>query len=74
MHEENQIPIWFFIGGLLLIYGIIIFATGLYLWACPPAHPVEMFDKHPDVWWGVLLTVLGTFYTVRYAPWRRRNE
>ena len=29
MHDEHQIPIWFFIGGLLLIYGVLITGAGL---------------------------------------------
>jgi hypothetical protein len=76
MHEEHQVPIWFFIGGLLLIYGIIIVGTGLYLWANPPPldQQVEMFDKHADVWWGLLLTVIGAFYSVRFWPWRKQGE
>ena len=30
---EHQVPIWFFIGGLLLIYGIIISARGSISWS-----------------------------------------
>lgn len=71
MHDENQVPIWFFIGGLLLIYGIIIVGTGLYLWANPPEHRVELFQLHADVWWGILLVVIGLFYSVRFWPWRK---
>ena len=36
MHDEHQVPIWFFIGVLLLIYGIIITGTGIFLWIWPP--------------------------------------
>jgi FtsH-binding integral membrane protein len=69
MHEEHQVPIWFFIGCLLLIYGLIITATGIYLWICPPEHQVELFQYHADVWWGCLLVVLGLFYSIRFNPW-----
>jgi hypothetical protein len=36
MHNEHQIPIWFFIGGLLLIYGVLITGAGLYALVVPP--------------------------------------
>jgi hypothetical protein len=73
MHEEKQVPIWFFIGGLLLVYGIIVFGTGLYLWAFPPEHRVALFELHADVWWGILLIVVGLFYSIRFCPWRDRG-
>ncbi len=28
MHDETEVPIWFFIGCLLLIYGVLIFGAG----------------------------------------------
>jgi len=73
MHEEHQIPIWFFIGALLLIYGVIIFGAGLYAWGYPPpeSQRVALFDLHADIWWGLLLTVLGAIYCVRFGPWRK---
>jgi hypothetical protein len=73
MQEEHQVPIWFFIGGLLLIYGLIITATGVFLWIFPPpvSEQVEMFRFHADVWWGCLLIVIGLFYSIRFNPWRR---
>ena len=74
MHEEeHQVPIWFFIGGLLLVYGLIIAATGIWYWAFPPEHRVELFELHADVWWGILLTIIGSIYTIRFAPWRRHE-
>jgi hypothetical protein len=71
MHDEHQVPIWFFIGVLLLVYGIIILGTGLWLWAFPPEHTVDMFWLHADVWWGILLIVIGVFYSHRFNPWRK---
>ena len=75
MHEEHQVPIWFFIGCLLLVYGIIIFGTGLYFLIFPPpvAQQVALFYLHADVWWGGLLVVLGAFYCHRFNPWRRQG-
>ncbi len=68
MDEHKQIPIWFFIGGLLLIYGIIIAAVGVYYLFTPAPAGLALQQYHPDLWWGILLIVLGVIYTVRYFP------
>jgi hypothetical protein len=74
MHDEHQIPIWFFIGGLLLVYGLIILGTGLYFLGYPPEHRVALFELHADIWWGLLLTALGAVYCVCFHPWRKKNN
>jgi hypothetical protein len=66
MHREGMISIWFFIGLLLLAYGILILGTGILELSSPPN--VVHAELHAAVWWGVLLTVLGVFYSFRFAP------
>ena len=68
MEKEHQIPIWFFIGTLLAIYGVLIVGSGIYGWISPPDHKVVLWEMHADVWWGFMLIVLGIFYSVRYRP------
>ncbi len=68
MENEHQIPIWFFIGGVLAVYGVLILGAGLYALAWPPEHPVKLANLHADIWWGVLLTIVGTFYFLKYRP------
>jgi hypothetical protein len=63
-----MISIWFFIGLLLLVYGALIFGTGVSEWSSPP--PVVRPDLHAAVWWGLLLLVMGGFYAIRYSPKR----
>lgn len=72
MHDEHQIPIWFFIGGLLVIYGVLIFCAGLYELVAPPPEDqrVALFSLHADVWWGAFMTIVGLFYTIRFNPAR----
>jgi len=68
MHQEGGIPIWFFIGSLLSVYGILILGSGIYNVISPPAHPLALAYLHADIWWGILLLVIGLIYVVKYRP------
>ena len=66
-HRE-MVPAWFFVGVLLLIYGIIILSLGIKQLSHPA--PVALANYHAGFWGGILLTVLGSFYTIWYRPKR----
>jgi hypothetical protein len=69
MHDnKKQIPIWFFIGGLLAIYGLLILGTGIYNLVYPPQHPVVLAHLHVDIWWSILLLAVGLLYVIKYRP------
>jgi len=72
MHRPGMLSIWFFIGLLLLAYGILILGAGIYELSNPPEHPVVLANLHAGIWWGALLTVLGLIYTLKFKP-RRGN-
>ena len=65
-----MISIWFFIGLLLLAYGILILGAGIYDLGNPPEHPVVLANLHAGIWWGGLLIVLGLIYTLKFKPGR----
>jgi len=67
----SRIPIWFFIGVLLIFYGTMILGAGIYEWSSGnyPAG-VEMNAVHAPVWWGSLLELLGLFYAIKFRPGR----
>jgi hypothetical protein len=65
-----MLSIWFFIGTLLLAYGVLIFGAGIYNLFSPPERPVVLANLHAGIWWGALLIVLGVIYTIRFAPGR----
>ena len=67
---HHQVPIWFFIGALLTVYGVLILGAGLYGAANPPANKVALWEKHADIWWGGLLIVIGLVYAIRFWPGR----
>ena len=69
--REHFISIWFFIGAVLLVYGILILLSGVYDLINPPERPVTMSHLHAAVWWGALLVVLGIVYCVRFRPGRK---
>jgi hypothetical protein len=73
MHGSG-IPIWFFIGVVLVVYGGMILGYGVFEWmtASYPAG-VQLTSLHTPVWWGGLLAVLGLFYVVKFRPGRARK-
>lgn len=67
MSEKKHIlPVWFFVGLLVLIYGILILGSGLAAWSNPPN--VALAELRAPVWWGALLTVVGAGYVIKYRP------
>ena len=66
--KQHIIPVWFFVGLLLLIYGVLIFGSGLAEWRNPP--PTVLADLHAAVWWGGLMVVLGGTYVILFRPRR----
>jgi hypothetical protein len=73
MHgHRNMISIWFFIGVLLLIYGIAILFSGLAELRTPSTRTTVLAELHAPIWWGALLTVIGLLYSLRFSPWRKK--
>ena len=70
MHREGMISIWFFIGVLLLAYGVLISGAGVYEYFNPPAHLLVKAELHAGIWWGILLFAIGAVYTIRFRPGR----
>jgi hypothetical protein len=70
---KHGIPIWFFIGGLLAVYGVLILGTGLYHLASPPEKPVALSHLHADIWWGAVLLGIGVIYCVKFRPSARET-
>jgi hypothetical protein len=67
MSEKHHIiPVWFFVGFLLLVYGVVIFANGITEWSHPP--DTVLSNLHAPVWWGALLIVLGSLFCFLFRP------
>ncbi len=73
MSEKHHIiPVWFFVGILLVVYGAMIFGTGIYEVANPPVNRVVLYDLHASIWWGGILLILGAIFSLRFSPARER--
>ena len=71
--ESAELEIWFFCGILMLAYGVVLVITGITELHNPPPNEVLLpwlQALHPTLWWGLLLTTLGAFYSVRFRPGR----
>ena len=59
MDRKDMISIWFFIGVLLLAYGVLILGAGIYELVSPPAHPWCWPNCMPASGGALLLFVIG---------------
>lgn len=64
----REISIWFFIGVLLTVYGIVILAYGIWELVMHITPNVELAQLHAPIWWGAILLLLGLFYGFRFRP------
>jgi len=71
MPEKGVISIWFFIGVLLAVYGILILGSGLAELSGPPARVVVLANLHAAIWWGALTLGLGVAYILKFRPGQR---
>lgn len=62
-HEHLMLPVWFFIGGILLIYGVLIFGEGILEYSDPPVA-----NFHASVWWGIVMVIVGGIFFQRFYP------
>ncbi len=70
MHEHDQegISIWFFIGSLLTIYGVLIVGADLYYHGHPAAQHIVLAELRAGLWGGIILLALGIFYCLKFRP------
>ena len=70
--ERRMIPVWFFAGILLFVYGILIFISGLAEWSHPPA--TVLANLHAPVWWGAIMIVMGAVFVQCFRPKKRQDK
>lgn len=70
-HGNPRLSIWFFVGALCLMYGIVLVPLGIYEFSHPSETALRLpllLKLHATFWWGILLTVFGGFYSIRFRP------
>ena len=70
--EAHMLPVWFFVGVLLAIYGVIILVMAVLDFN--QTSQAVLAEYHPGLYGGVLLIVLGGFYTFWFWPGRRKKD
>lgn len=66
--QKHSLSIWFFIGSMMAIYGLIILLVGIYDYFVPPAVTLVLANLHPAIWWGAIMLVLGGIYVIKFRP------
>lgn len=66
--EQGGISIWFFVGALLGVYGVLILASGLMELFTNATLTIVHSDLHAAVWWGALLILVGGAASYRFFP------
>lgn len=66
--RQQMLPVWFFIGLLLTIYGTIILITSIIDWSKPSKTILAQY--HPGLWGGFVLLVIGCIYLWKFHPRR----
>ena len=70
MHSGG-VSIWFFIGILLTVYGLMIFGYRVSELISGQTANVQLAQYHTPVWWGAILLVAGLFYDYKFMPRRK---
>ena len=64
----EALSIWFFVGVMTLLYGVVLLPYGAYEWLSGHEAPTVLNHLHPTFWWGLLLFLFGGFYVLKYRP------
>lgn len=68
MQEEHGLSIWFFVGVMLTIYGIIILIANIPAFSSVESPHVVLERLHAGLWWSILLILLGVLFLTLHWP------
>lgn len=58
-------PIWYFVGLILLVMGVIIFLTGIYLFINKSPQDTILSETYPNLWWGGIMVISGGLFVIK---------
>ncbi len=72
-HKES-ISIWYFVGLLLTVYGVLIMGAGIYDLVAGIQRTTVLAEYHAPIWWGAFLLALGVIYVYFFSPRRQKGS
>jgi hypothetical protein len=57
--KAEPLPIWFFVGIILLAYGLIVLGSDL----AGNTRQTVLGDTRPGLWWGAIMALAGLGFT-----------
>ncbi len=57
-------PIWFFVGILLVVFGVLILGAGLLAAVSGDMPTTILASTHPRIWWGAIMLTAGILFLV----------
>ncbi len=57
--EAEPLPIWFFVGVILLVFGVLVLAGDFV----GERRPTVLAETRPGLWWGAIMLVAGVIFT-----------
>jgi hypothetical protein len=70
MSLKGMLSIWFFVGCLLTIYGLLILIAGIQDYSSDQTAGFVLPGLHLQLWWGVGLLIMGCVYVAHFRPRR----
>jgi hypothetical protein len=64
----EPLPIWFFVGLILLVYGVLVVLASATM---DPGHTV-LAELRPGLWWGAVMATAGVAFLA--IGWRSRDR
>jgi hypothetical protein len=63
MSETKMLSIWYFVGVLLTLLGVIITGMGVY-YIINPETATAMAHLNPSLWWGLVMLFSGLLFLI----------
>jgi hypothetical protein len=58
---HRMLSIWFFVGLMLTVFGVIVTATGVYF-VFRPQNATVLAELNPSLWWGLIMLAAGVLF------------
>ena len=63
--KKGMRSIWYFVGLLMSVIGLIEMAAGISDLVFPSAEHVRLANLHANIWWGIIILITGLVYIVK---------